>query len=53
MWGVCLDVEGDARLADNCFDLLPGVPYEVAWAAELGAPRVARVGSCDAVKPAG
>jgi beta-mannosidase len=50
-WGVCLDVEGDARLPDNCFDLLPGIPYEVPWTAELGEPRIVRVGSRDAVHP--
>jgi beta-mannosidase len=30
-WAVCLDVEGEADLADNCFDLLPCVPYSIAW----------------------
>jgi len=30
-WAVCLDVEGEADLEDNCFDLLPGVPYSIAW----------------------
>lgn len=29
MWGVCLDAEGDARLPDNWFDLLPSVPKRV------------------------
>ncbi len=48
-WAVCLDVDGEAPLADNCFDLLPGIPYTIPWAATLGAPRVIRVGSRDAV----
>jgi beta-mannosidase len=48
-WGVCLDVDGDQPLADNCFDLLPGVPYTVAWAKELGEPSIKYVGSRDAV----
>lgn len=30
-WAVCLDVDGEAKLADNCFDLLPGVPYSIEW----------------------
>ena len=52
VWGVCLDVEGDAALADNCFDLLPGIPYEVPWKSEQGEPLIAKVGSRDAVRPA-
>ena len=51
VWGACLDVEGDSRIPDNCFDLLPGIPYEVAWSPNLGEPRVAGVGSRDAVRP--
>jgi hypothetical protein len=30
VWGVCLDVDGESRVSDNCFDLIPGVPYSVA-----------------------
>jgi beta-mannosidase len=44
-WGVCLDVDGDLPLADNCFDLLPGLPYTLPWGDGLGEPRVARVGN--------
>ena len=44
-WGVCLDVDGELPLADNCFDLLPGIPYRMPWPAELGEPVVRRVGS--------
>jgi hypothetical protein len=51
VWGVCLDVEGDVRLPDNCFDLLPGIPYEIVWSDGLGEARVVRVGSRDAVSP--
>jgi len=49
-WGVCLDVDGEAALADNCFDLLPGLAYTMPWSPDLGAPRVVRVGSRDAVR---
>jgi beta-mannosidase len=43
-WGVCLDVDGERPVADNCFDLLPGIPYRLPWdAATLGEPRVLRV----------
>lgn len=27
VWGVCLDLDGELPLPDNCFDLLPGIPY--------------------------
>jgi len=29
--GVCLDLDGETRLADNFFDLFPGQPYSMAW----------------------
>ena len=29
VWGLCLDLEGESGVADNCFDLLPGIPYVV------------------------
>ncbi len=51
-WAVCLDVDGEAPLADNCFDLLPGIPYALPWHPDLGKPTVVRVGSRDAVSPA-
>lgn len=51
VWGVCLDPEGELPLADDCFDLLPGVPYRVKWNfAEYGEPCVLKCGSRDAVK---
>jgi beta-mannosidase len=50
-WGVCLDVEGEIPLADNCFDLLPGIPYAMPWSAGLGEPRVVRLGNRDAAPP--
>ncbi len=39
-WGVCLDVEGDRTPADNCFDLLPGISYSVAWPDKSETPKV-------------
>ncbi len=29
VWGVCLDIDGESDISDNCFDLIPGVPYPV------------------------
>ena len=44
-WRVCVDLDGEAALPDNFFDLLPGIPYEVEWPAALGTPSVLRVGN--------
>ena len=27
VWGVCLDINGESDVSDNCFDLIPGIPY--------------------------
>jgi len=29
--GVCLDLNGERKLADNFFDLYPGMEYRIAW----------------------
>jgi beta-mannosidase len=44
VWGVCVDLDGEAGLADNFFDLYPGVPHVVAWRGDEG-PRILRVGN--------
>ncbi|OPZ87298.1 MAG: Exo-beta-D-glucosaminidase precursor [bacterium ADurb.Bin429] len=48
-WGVCLDVDGELPLPDNCFDLLPGIPYTLPWHPKLGEPKIVRLGNRDAV----
>jgi beta-mannosidase len=51
-WGVCLDAEGDRPVADNVFDLLPGIPYRLPWnTSTLGEPRLVRLGNRDALFP--
>jgi beta-mannosidase len=50
-WGVCLDVDGERPIGDNCFDLIPGIPYVLPWAESLGAPSVVRLGNRDVVPP--
>lgn len=30
-WGVCIDIDGEASVPDNCFDLIPGIPYSIPW----------------------
>lgn len=49
-WGVCLDIDGELPLPDNCFDLLPGIPYVLPWSAELGEPKIVKIGNRDALK---
>jgi beta-mannosidase len=46
-WGVCLDLNGEQALADNFFDVYPGVPHEVAWPWDQP-PRVLHVGNLPA-----
>ena len=29
VWGLCLDIDGESDISDNCFDLLPSIPYIV------------------------
>ena len=29
VWGVCIDIDGEALVNDNCFDLFPRIPYYV------------------------
>jgi len=45
VWGVCLDSRGDLSLADDVFDLLPGVPVRIPWSPLLPRPTQARVGN--------
>jgi beta-mannosidase len=37
-WSICLDESGEHPLADNWFDLIPGIPREIPWEKELAAP---------------
>ena len=32
VWGACIDTDGERNVPDNCFDLLPGIPYTMPWA---------------------
>ena len=49
VWGVCLDPSGEQALADDVFDLLPGVPWEIPWAADRPLPRIAYTGNTGAL----
>jgi beta-mannosidase len=45
VWGVVLDIDGESDLADNAFDLIPGLPYRVPLPAGRPAPSVLRTGN--------
>jgi hypothetical protein len=44
VWGACIDTDGEKNVEDNCFDLLPGVPYTIAWT-EKAMPKVIFTGN--------
>jgi len=43
-WGICLDLDGEKPLADNFFDLWPGIPYEIPWE-DRENPRIIHLGN--------
>lgn len=43
-WGICLDLDGEAALADNFFDIYPGEPYSIPWP-HATPPKVFRIGN--------
>jgi len=43
-WNVCIDLDGEEKLADNFFDLYPGISYSIPWT-QPEAPRVLYVGN--------
>lgn len=45
VWAVCLDVDGESPVADDVFDLLPGIEYEVDWPSDRPLPHVQRCAS--------
>lgn len=44
VWGACIDTDGEKSIPDNCFDLLPGIPYTIPWT-EKEMPRVVFTGN--------
>ena len=43
VWKCCLDINGRSDIADNAFDLLPGVEKVIGWQGEL--PQIAATGN--------
>jgi hypothetical protein len=37
-WAVCLDADGERALADNYFDLIPGIERVISWPADAPTP---------------
>ena len=44
-WRVCLDLDGEQALADNFFDVYPGIPTVLEWPKKFGAPKILRIGN--------
>ncbi|BCW99437.1 MAG: hypothetical protein KatS3mg024_2264 [Armatimonadota bacterium] len=38
VWGVCLDQDGESPVADDLFDLIPGVEYAIPWPEDRDLP---------------
>ena len=43
-WRVCLDLDGQHPLADNFFDIYPGIPSVLPWPEKIATPKVLRCG---------
>jgi beta-mannosidase len=43
-WRVCLDLDGEHPLADNFFDIYPGIPTVLAWSEKFGKPKILTMG---------
>jgi hypothetical protein len=39
-WRVCLDLDGEQPLANNFFDIYPGIPTVLPWPDNLAAPKI-------------
>jgi beta-mannosidase len=45
VWGVTLDWDGESPIADDVFDILPGISYEVEWPEDKELPKIQRTAS--------
>jgi len=45
VWGATLDINGESNVPDNCFDLLPGIPYSISWSDKDKQPVVLKTGN--------
>ena len=44
-WRVCLDLDGERPLADNFFDVYPGIPTALDWPRTFGVPKIIQIGN--------
>ncbi len=45
VWGATIDTLGEAEVPDNCFDLIPGIPYTIPWGGKESPPGIQRTGN--------
>ena len=45
VWGATIDLHGESSVPDNCFDLIPGIPYAIPWGEEDISPEIRRTGN--------
>ncbi|MFM8716931.1 MAG: hypothetical protein ACKOF3_09155, partial [Spartobacteria bacterium] len=43
-WRVCLDLDGEHPLADNFFDIYPGIPTVLPWPEKFSNPKILSMG---------
>jgi len=44
-WAVCIEIDGETEVPDNCFDLIPGVDYSIDWPEDAPLPEVIKYAS--------
>lgn len=45
VWAVCLDINGESAIADDVFDLIPGIEYAIDWPLDRPLPEIQRCAS--------
>jgi hypothetical protein len=45
VWGACLDPAGESGIADDVFDLLPGIEWSIPWPEDRALPAIAYTGN--------
>lgn len=45
VWALTLDLDGETKVPDNAFDLIPGLPYVMDWPRAGGNPKLLKTGN--------
>ncbi len=45
VWAACIDPIGESKIADDVFDLLPGIPWSVPWPEDQELPTITETGN--------